>query len=293
MTDVELRKIELEAEYKAKLLEQEVRLEEARAGVRKVIFGTMIVGIVAAMFPFLISVAELLTAERIERIKANAQISVVERENKLQRELANEQAELTRQADTHARLESLAQEGRAEDINKRIVLAQYYTHLALDQADRNRWQEFLKFLEGLRKREAEALALTRNTDLTAEQRTEAENDLASIREITRPQGAFPWSMDLIIDLQMELNESSRCGRKIAVDGGLGFETAKCLKQALGIPGPRILELLKYEEGRALMLGVLSGKNPRSDLPSMPLDDWTKVPDDDYIYRNDSALLRIR
>ncbi|MEV8466482.1 hypothetical protein AB0T83_06770 [Fluviibacterium sp. DFM31] len=286
MSELELKKLELDAAHEAQVLEHQTRRAEIAAGVRKVVYGTMIVGIVAAMFPFLIALAELFTTRSVEQIKADAEIRVVEETNRLERELAAEKAGIERQKDTHSRLESLAKEGRSEDIAKRIVLAQYYSHLAVDDDDRKRWQAFLAYLVGLQGEEIAASNRAVDTGLSDAERGEALQDLARIQEITRPSPSIYVSRNIAV-LQDAMNRSQLCanqdlGDRIFVDGIYGPQTEHCLRTALGLSGADIRDLLAYQEGIALLLEVINGQADTSILSTADRTGWRPVPTDGFL-----------
>ncbi len=297
---IELRRLELEAEREIKQLENEARALESEAGIKKVIFGTMIVGIVAALFPFLSALAELSTTKQIERIKASAQLQIATEKNKLDKELARTQAELQRKSDTHTRLESFANEGRAADIDKRIVLAQYYSHLTIDEEDRTRWVTFLKFLEDLKSEERQAkLSLQRASSL--EERTEARDKLRSIQSITRTTSSFEDKGELrpsefVLELQ-HLTFTERCADEVFAnrdnskmsswykDGIFGPFTERCVIAALGeidfLPELHDRQALFFtHEGRSALISALRGEMPVERLKDLKWEESSRVFRDD-------------
>ena len=84
-TSLELEKLKIDAELKK---------EEFRQGVRKVIYGTMIVGVAAALFPFAQKVAESFFAAHIEDIRRESKLEILKEENRLAKELADKQNSL-------------------------------------------------------------------------------------------------------------------------------------------------------------------------------------------------------
>lgn len=145
MTDAsfEIEKLKIDAELKK---------EEYRQGVRKVIYGTMVVGVAAALFPFAQKVAESVFAAKIEGIRSNSAIQILQEENRLAKDLADKQNALAlsqlkfeqdigRQKANRVFLQSLATEARSEDLSKRITLAEFYSFLA-DGEEREQWVKF-------------------------------------------------------------------------------------------------------------------------------------------------------
>lgn len=104
--------------------EIEIRKLEVRAGVKKVVYGTMIVGVAATFFPFAQHAATELAAYLTQ---TNAEV---------------------REAQEGRRvfLESIAAEGRDPKLSVRIILAEYYAHLA-EEPDRTQWGLLLDRLE--------------------------------------------------------------------------------------------------------------------------------------------------
>jgi len=114
--DIALRKAEIEAETQRYGFRQDVR---------KVVYGTMIVGVAAAMFPFAQKVAELTFSHRIE----------------------SQKQDLERVVSHRTFLEQIALEGRSEDVETRIRLAEFYSFLSEERRD---WEAFRAYLYDIR-----------------------------------------------------------------------------------------------------------------------------------------------
>src|SRR5688572_28910936 len=110
-SEIQLERIRVDAELKR---------EELRQGVRKVIYGTMIVGVAAALFPFAQGIAESIFAERIAKIKRESDIEILQEKNRLEESKSNLNYTLSAQKSDRDFLQSLAQEGRSAEIGKRI-----------------------------------------------------------------------------------------------------------------------------------------------------------------------------
>ncbi|GEP59505.1 hypothetical protein [Reyranella soli] len=152
--DFELEKARLEAE---------LQKEKIRADVRKVVYGTMIVGVAVAAFPFFQEVARSAFSERIEAIKVQAQErtldikakseqKVLETKNQYENQIAEKTHQLEQRklstTDVGNRrdyLEKLASEGRNERIEKRIIIAEFFSFLA-ETGDRDQWVRFRDYL---------------------------------------------------------------------------------------------------------------------------------------------------
>ncbi len=77
-------------------IEAEVKKEGYRQGVKKVIYGTMIVGVAAALFPFMQKVSESFFAAHIEEIRRQSEIDILTEKNRLEIDLANKKDQLDR-----------------------------------------------------------------------------------------------------------------------------------------------------------------------------------------------------
>jgi hypothetical protein len=129
-TDISIRMAEIESETKK---------FEAKEGVRKIIYGTCIVGIAAASFPFLQKSAELFFEARIQDAR-----------------LVSEQTR-----DRWGLLEQLGREGRSEHIETRIRLAEFYSNLEPDEKYRELWCSFLQTLYSERNTQIDRMTFLR------------------------------------------------------------------------------------------------------------------------------------
>jgi hypothetical protein len=87
-SEVELEKVRLEAE---------LRREQIRADVRKVVYGTMIVGIAVAAFPFFQEVARLAFTTQIEGIKTSAERDITQLKAKSEKEILETKSNLQKE----------------------------------------------------------------------------------------------------------------------------------------------------------------------------------------------------
>lgn len=111
-------------------LEEETKRLGFKYDLRKVIYGTMIVGLAAAVFPFAQKWAELTFSSQIEQARQKVQV-------------VNER---------RVYLERLALEGRSNDIETRIRLAEFYSFLAgSDDGEKANWFDFREYLIGKQK----------------------------------------------------------------------------------------------------------------------------------------------
>jgi len=138
----EMRKIEVD---------REIRLLEIKAGVKKVVYGTTIVGVAAAFFPFAQQTAISL-------------VSYLSSESTGKREAKQKNQDF---------LESLRAKGSDPTLEERIKLAEFYSFLTSDTDGQKQWQEFLAYLQAQQKvqrdAEIEAVRVALDKASTAEQ----------------------------------------------------------------------------------------------------------------------------
>ncbi|MEM7641867.1 MAG: hypothetical protein AAF366_05010, partial [Pseudomonadota bacterium] len=174
---VELEKIKLEAEG---------RKAEARYGFLKVVYGTTVVGVAAAFFPFASKYAESAFAERIEGARRNSEIAIAEREH----DLALDRISQERQNEGRTYLESLSSEARSEKLGSRIIIAEFFSYLAPSEDERLQWAAFRDHLYSLQERlndERAAILAVKNDENSSQTELEVSNvRLSQIEEIERP-----------------------------------------------------------------------------------------------------------
>jgi hypothetical protein len=127
--------------------EYRLRRYEARLGLFKVIWGTAVVGVAAAAFPFASELAKTYT----DRWKSQEQ-TALERE-KLQLQIALEGAKLKLQKETARQqfIQTFANTGYNQDIELRMRFAEYFAFVA-DPLDRPDWEAFRLKLEERREK---------------------------------------------------------------------------------------------------------------------------------------------
>lgn len=169
-----------------------LRREELRTGVRKVLYGTMVVGVAVAFFPFAQGLTEYVFAERRAAIEERKEIAIVTARLEQEAQIAERAHRLRSMSDTREFLEALAGEGRSDNIDRRIALAEFYAFLALDDAEREKWGAFLAHLRALRDeqdtREQNARLALMDPDAGWSARAEAE---AVLDQIARQRDPGP------------------------------------------------------------------------------------------------------
>ena len=175
-------------EFKAELerirLEAETRKYEARQKVRQIVYGTMVVGVAAAAFPFAQKLAELTFQRDIEEIKQETALVISGQEHA--REVNKRSQEF---------LQSLGEEGRSEDITRRIRLAEFYKYLSKDEVERNQWTGYLAHLEEKRRdseqKRAELAAIIEDQGSEQSAVLAARQGIRSINQYLEPQSEGP------------------------------------------------------------------------------------------------------
>lgn len=175
---------ELKAELERMRLDAETRKYEARQKVRQIVYGTMVVGLAAAAFPFAQKLAELTFQRDIEEIKQQTALVISGQEHT--RELTKRSQEF---------LQSLGEEGRSEDITRRIRLAEFYKFLSNNEAERGQWTEYLAHLEEKRrnaeKDRVELAAIIEDPDSAETAVRAARQGIRSIDQYLEPKSEAP------------------------------------------------------------------------------------------------------
>lgn len=155
-------------------LEGQLRVEQMRQDVRKVVYGTMIVGVAAAFFPFAQQLASSLFAERIASITTQAEYDRLREQNRLAEQLEEKKSSLetARQTATNisarrSYLEQLAGDARSERIERQIVVAEFFSFLA-EPDMQPQWTGFRDYLikkqTSLNEERTKLLASTSNAE---------------------------------------------------------------------------------------------------------------------------------
>jgi len=126
-------------------IDAQLRTEQMRQEVRKVVFGTMIVGLAAAFFPFAQQFATQLFAERIEAIKTSAEFERLQEQNRLAESLERAKAAAASTMARRQYLEHLASEARSERIERQIITAEFFSFLSEEEM-RPQWIGFRDYL---------------------------------------------------------------------------------------------------------------------------------------------------
>lgn len=239
LNETELKALELQAQIEV----AKAKTIEAQSGVKKVLFGTMIVGVSAAIFPFLSSYAEQITTRST---------------------VAIEDARVSR-----SHLESLASEARSEDLQTRMVLADFYRHVAPTKDERDRWQQFHIFLtdkqDEIRAERVASISIVEGKS-TDEEVISSRLALEAFQRYEAPQPEFNFRgqtgvfSEDILKLQSILREK---GCPIRPDGLLGPETINCLSQYSALTPQEVFQALQFIEGPGMLGAELLGKDPKT------------------------------
>ncbi|MEM6899814.1 MAG: hypothetical protein AAF583_08595 [Pseudomonadota bacterium] len=188
--------IDRELELEKLRLDAQLRVEGMKSEVRKVVFGTMIVGLAAAFFPFAQELAKSWFARSVEEIRKEAEFSILQEKNRLAKELETQKFELEQNqqaaSDISARrdyLERLADEARSERIERQIITAEFFSFLSEDKM-RPQWEGFRDYLiakqERLNTERAQLLATVNETATSPSERQSAVERLEQIERLQNP-----------------------------------------------------------------------------------------------------------
>ncbi|MEP3783203.1 MULTISPECIES: hypothetical protein [Paracoccaceae] len=143
---IELKKLELD------LKTQKIEID---AEVRKVFYGTGLIAVIAAVFPFAQTYFTEYRETRLEIAKVTSLL-----EQKKEGLLEQKDTAIDRQTGLNrVFLERVSSEGRSSDLESRIILAEYYFYLSADPDEQKRWKLFLDHLYDKRKLLRDAIVL--------------------------------------------------------------------------------------------------------------------------------------
>ena len=142
MTDVNIELVKLQTAA-------EIRRAELQAEVKKVVYGSFLLGVAVALFPVISAWIEHRFNLRIEETKQVNQLKL--QENQLQLDLQKLVQEVEA-AKTKASFEStqsdrkffedISDEARSANLSDRITIAEFFTFLATTQPERDQWKLF-------------------------------------------------------------------------------------------------------------------------------------------------------
>lgn len=203
MTDVNLEVIKLQ-------IAAETRRDELQAEVKKIVYGTFLLGVAVALFPVISGWIEHRFNLRIEEIKQVNQLKL--QENQLQLDLqklvkeveaAKTKAAFEATQSDRKFFEDISDETRSANLSDRITIAEFFTFLASSETERGQWQQFRDRLLELqtqfnaeRTRLTAVIASARSTDANIQEA------IAKIRQIgERESGVgvearLPWTKQI-------------------------------------------------------------------------------------------------
>lgn len=186
MTEQDLQLIRIQQEASLKR-------EEIQADVKKVVYGTLLLGIAVALFPVISGFIEHYFNLRIENAKqVNAlalqanQLELDVRKLERESELARESAKSATEQSDREFFEEISDEARSARLSDRITIAEFFSFVARDEGERERWELFLTHLKGVQKanntRRSELLLIISDTERLQSDREAAARELAQIDE---------------------------------------------------------------------------------------------------------------
>lgn len=135
-TKLDLEKLRIDAQ---------LRVVQMRYDLLKVICGTMIVGLAAAVFPFAQEIAKSEYAQRIEDIKTHGEFARLREQNRLAETLAEAEQKRTDIQARRTYLEALAKEARSDRIETQIIAAEFFSFLGEPDL-KPHWESFRQYL---------------------------------------------------------------------------------------------------------------------------------------------------
>jgi hypothetical protein len=182
--DIELFKLQQDAA---------LRKEEIQADVKKVVYGTLLLGIAVAFFPVVSGSIEHYFNLRVEdrklqnslELQANQLALDLERLNR-EGEIARETARLTTEQSDRGFFEAISDEARSARLSDRITIAEFFAFVARDESERARWNDFLRHLRMVQSenntRRAELLLIIGDNQKSQSEREAAARELSQIDE---------------------------------------------------------------------------------------------------------------
>lgn len=234
--------------------DREIRIMKIKAGVKKVIYGTSIVGVAVAFFPF----AQETARAWFEFLNSSRSAAIDQAQN------------------DRSFLESLKIEARSKNLEERIVLAEFYANVSSDADTRERWSSFLAILVAQREEARKALIKaneTRMLDATDEEKAAATAVLLAeqLQISAAAGGGAPVAADSFPGLLAQLESPDTATRRTARTALAGIGT--------GLVRPAMAELLSPDPSYRLQLGLVvaltemlrDNKRSRDDIITM-IDD---------------------
>lgn len=176
-------------------LQQDAALERERikADVRKVIYGTFLLGVAVALFPVISGYIEHSFNLRIEATRQVNALALQANQLKLDLQKLERESRLAVEAASAAALqsdrtffESIADEARSARLSDRITIAEFFAYVAREDAERARWLEFLQYLQAVQEmnntRRSALLLIIQDSSLPEAERAAAARELAQIDE---------------------------------------------------------------------------------------------------------------
>lgn len=219
--------------------EGSIEREKIKADVKKVVYGTFLVGIAVALFPVVSGFIEHHYNLRIEDAKQVNALALQANQlaldlKKLEREsqLAAEAASLAALQSDRTFFESIADEARSARLSDRITIAEFFAYVARDDVERERWSEFLLYLQDAQERNnsrrSELLLVIQDISRTDAERAAAARELAQIDE--RESGIASGTQDT-----RWLNEVPVPSRETTGSVDLRYASQEDLSRLLGVP----------------------------------------------------------
>ncbi len=252
MTDINLEVIKLQQAT-------EIRRVELQAEVKKVVYGTFLLGVAVALFPVISGWIEHRFNLRIEETKQVNQLALQQNQLNLdlqklvqEVEAAKTKASFESTQSDRKFFEDIADEARSANLSDRITIAEFFTFLATTEEEREHWAQFRdRLLELQNEFNTDRLALMQIIANPASTEARIQEAIALLRQIgERESGVgvvarLPWSQEIPI------GAIDTTGGKLLTRASNDF-----LQSALGIPHATPSEACQQTDNPALA-GLLS------------------------------------
>ncbi len=252
MTDVNIEVLKLQHAT-------EIRRAELQAEVKKVVYGTFLLGVAVALFPVISGWIEHRFNLRIEETKQVNQLALQQNQLNLdlqklvqEVEAAKTKASFESTQSDRKFFEDIADEARSANLSDRITIAEFFTALATTREERDQWKLFRDRLLELQNEfntdRAELMQIIADPAKTTSEVQEAVAQLRQIGERESGVGVvarLPWVQEIPV-------------AAIDTTGGkpLTHASKEFMQSALGIPHASPSEVCQPTDNPALA-GLLS------------------------------------
>lgn len=265
MTDVNIEVLKLQQAT-------DIRRAELQAEVKKVVYGTFLLGVAVALFPVISGWIEHRFGLRIEETKQVNQLALQENQLKLdlqklvqEVEAAKTKASFESTQSDRKFFEDIADEARSANLSDRITIAEFFTALATTKEERDQWKLFRdRLLELQSKFNTDRPELMKIIADPSSTELEIQEAIAQLRQIgERESGVgvvarLPWVQEIPLGA-------------IDTTGGRSLTQASedFMQSALGVPHAAPTEVCQQPDNPALADLLVGSAGPFSAVLLAP------------------------